>query len=267
MVSNLYTKTLYTIPSNFIIHPIYEYDISKANINILRSEGYITQDLYEYLYKAPNIERKKTIGLMERNNPKITDVLKEGFEKARHNFISSNNIQDDEIISIRKDAIFITRMVDHTVFGLINFVMKNTYSMMIKINKIEFYFNSINDSYKLDIKGINDETLLKHQYSYLQLLCEIFNKIQTKNFKEAVQYIIDFNKKYNNLELSIDYYREFNQTSLYRINSFNSVYYIDDISDIDMSCLDISYNQNFNREIYKIISMVYFSYTTKPNRF
>ena len=30
MISKLYEKTLYTIPSPFIIHPIFEYDISKG---------------------------------------------------------------------------------------------------------------------------------------------------------------------------------------------------------------------------------------------
>lgn len=266
MISNLYTKTLYSIDSDFIIHPIYEYDISKANINILRSEGCISQSQYEYLYRAPSEERKKTIGLMERDNPSITNKLKEGFEKARYNFINYNNIQDDEIISIRKDAMFITRPVEHNVFGLINFVLKNTYSLMIRINKIEFYFNNIDESYKLDIKGIKDETLLKHQNSYLSVICEILSMIQMKDFAGAVQYIIEFNKRFNSFQLSIDFYREFNQSSLYRINTFNSIYYIDDILDTDITCLDISNNQNFNRELYKVISMIYFSYVKKPKR-
>ena len=90
--------------------------------------------------------------------------------------------------------------------------------------------------------------------------------IEMKDFAGAVQYIIEFNKRFNSFHLSIDFYREFNQSSLYRINTFNSIYYIDDILDTDITCLDISNNQNFNRELYKVISMIYFSYVKKPKR-
>ena len=74
----------------------------KANISILLEEGYITQGQYDYFYKADRNERQIKIGLMQKNDPKIIKVLDEGFKKARYNLVSSNNIQDDEIISIKK---------------------------------------------------------------------------------------------------------------------------------------------------------------------
>ena len=269
MITNyLYTKTLYSIPSNFIIHPIYEYDIKKANISILLNEGCITKDQYDYLYRAPNEERKVTIGLMQKDNPELSNILKEGFEKARYKLVSHNNIQDNEIISIRKDAMFITRPLRYTNFGYINFIQKSIYSMMIKVNKLEFYFNLREDGYDLDVKGIKDEKLDKHQPFYLSALCEIFSEIQLKKYDSAVHYILDFIRQYNSFKLPIGFYREFNQSSLYRINTFNSIFYIDDISENDdLLSIDISANQKFNRELYKVLSMIYFTYVRKPNRF
>ena len=267
MITNLYAETLYTIPSNFIIHPIYEYDIRKANISILLNEGCITQDQYDYLYRAPNDERKVTIGLMQRDNPKLSDILNEGFKKARYNLVYHNNIQDEDIISIRKDAMFITRPLRYTNFGCINFIRKGVYSMMIKVNKLEIYFNLREDGYDLDVKGIKDEKLDKHQPFYLSALCEILSEIQLKKFDSAVHYILDFIRQYNSFKLPVGFYREFNHTSLFRINTFNSVFYIDDISENDLLNLDISANQAFNRELYKVISMIYFTYVRKPNRF
>ena len=267
MITNLYAETSYTIPSNFIIHPIYEYDIRKANISILLNEGCITQDQYDYLYRAPNDERKVTIGLMQRDNPKLSDILNEGFQKARYNLVYHNNIQDEEIISIKKDAMFITRPLRYTNFGCINFIRKSVYSMMIKVNKLEIYFNLREDGYDLDVKGIKDEKLDKHQPFYLSALCEILSEIQLKKFDSAVHYILDFIRQYNSFKLPIGFYREFNHTSLFRINTFNSVFYIDDISENDLLNLDISANQAFNRELYKVISMIYFTYVRKPNRF
>lgn len=267
MISKLYEKTLYTIPSPFIIHPIFEYDISKANISILLEEGYITQDQYDYFYKADRNERQIKIGLMQKNDPKIIKVLDEGFKKARYNLVSSNNIQDDEIISIKKDAMFVTRQLSNTIFGHINFNFKNVYSMMIKINKIEFYFNLTDQGYILDAKGINDEVLCKHQSSYLSVLCDIFSMMQSGEYINTVIYIKEFINKYESNLLPIEFYREFNQSSLYRIDSFNSIYYIDIVCDNDIPYINKTYNQSFNREIYKLISMIYFSYMKKPKQF
>ena len=138
---------------------------------------------------------------------------------------------------------------------------------MIKINKIELYFNLTDQGYILDVKGINDEVLCKHQSSYLSVLCDIFSMMQSGEYINTVIYIKEFINKYESNLLPIEFYREFNQSSLYRIDSFNSIYYIDIVCDNDIPYINKTYNQSFNREIYKLISMIYFSYMKKPKQF
>ena len=46
MINELYKRTLYTAKAKWIIHEIFEYDISKANISILLQNGCITDKEY-----------------------------------------------------------------------------------------------------------------------------------------------------------------------------------------------------------------------------
>ena len=255
-ITNLWEKTVYTLPSQFAITPIYEYDISKANISILLNNGIISKEDYDYYYKLNREERQIKIGLMQKKNPQIVKILDEGFRKSRYNLCLYNEIQDDEIISIKKDSLFVTRMLNNTTFGAINFKLKNVYSMMIKISNLEMFFGNINGIMNLDIKGINDDKLQYHQSSYLSMLCELFTIIQNGQFNNIVPYILNFINLYDTLALPVEFYREFNQTSMYKLGW----YYADNVSMSDIAQLDIRYNREFNREIYKVIAMIYFTY-------
>lgn len=257
-LTNLWEKTLYTNPSEFIITPIYEYDISKANISVLLDGGHISKSEYDYYSSLSRIERQIKIGILQKN-PIYVKILDDGFKKARHNLCLYNNLEDGEIVSIKKDSLFVTRALDNIVFGKIHFVLKNIYGMLIKINKLEIFFGNNNGAFNLDIKGINDNVLVKHQQSYLSMFCELLSMVQSHNFQSIVQYILDFMYLYDNRSLPIEFYREFNQTSMYKLSN---IYYSDYISESDLPYIDISYNHEFNREIYKVMSSIFFTYLT-----
>lgn len=264
----LYKKTLYTIPSDFVICPIYEYDISKANISILLNEGLITTKQFQEFYEMPREERQIKIGLMQRNDKSLVKSLESGFEKARQNLCISNNIQDDEIISIKKDAMFVCRPLETTQFGAVRFLLKNVYNMMVKIFKIELYFNADERGYVLDVKGIKQEKLLSHQDYYIRFLCELFNMILYGRYKQAIQYVMEFIRLYNNRELSVEYYREFNSDSMFRCPStMTFIYTMDCCDESSKKYLDITYNQKFNTELYKVVAGIYTVMCKKPRYF
>ena len=102
----IWDKVLYRANIQYLIDtPIYEYDLSKANINVLRDKNAISEDLYQYLYQAPKLERNIMMGKMRAKNPHLTEILKEGIEEARKFFITKNEFLDSDILSIRNDAI------------------------------------------------------------------------------------------------------------------------------------------------------------------
>ena len=264
MISTLYQKTMYTVPVDFVIHDMYEYDMTKANISILLQQNIINQEEFDRLASLPGKDRKIEVGLMQKHNPELIKVLDKGFQEARRNLVSSNSIQDNEIISIKKDALFVTRLLQNTRFGNISFVAKNRYNLMINIPspiKMEIYYAS---NGKIDIKGINDSKLYLHQ-DYIDTIRELLSKVYFGDFAGAVQYISDFIVDYNERNLPVSFYREFNAGSGYKLNAIaNSYYVIDNIDQSYINSIDIGYNQFFNRELFKIISKIYFTYVKKP---
>ena len=55
----LWDKTSYTADISYLTNVfIYEYDISKANINVLFTKNIIDQQTYEFLYNAPRMTRQ-----------------------------------------------------------------------------------------------------------------------------------------------------------------------------------------------------------------
>ena len=65
----------------------------------------------------------------------------------------------------------------------------------------------------------------------------------------AIQELMNFMQKYNNRELDIEYYREFNSKSMFRINNYGVMFIDESYKDI----LNISNNQLFNRELFSIL--------------
>ena len=267
MISKLYEKTQYIIPSDFIITPIYEYDISKANISILLQKGVINRAQYNAFCAMPKRERQIKIGLMQKNNPLIIKILEEGFIEARRMFVTSNNIQDEEIVSIKKDAMFIVRPVSFTTFGYINFSLKHVYSMMAKIGRLECYYtlDPIKDVYDIDIKGIKDEILInKHQSFYITLLCELFFMVLDNRIEDAIAFMVQFAKQYDLLQQDLGFYREFNSESLYSVKSINSIFYLEDASNVPKETLNIEFNRNINRELIKLLTEIRILFRGRP---
>ena len=262
MIGNLYTKTLYTINSDFVITNIYEYDIAKANISILVSLGYITEDDYRKYYSMDKKEREIKIGYIQKNNPQIKAALEDGFMRARRMLIVENSIEDEEIIAIKKDALYVTRPLMITKFGYIEFTLRNRYSLMLKTSnpRLEFYFgiSDVDGVPILDVKGIKDEALPLHEGYMLSFLCDLFKMIAKGEYEEAISELAKFMKGYSNRSLPIGFYREFNSTSHFRIfPGFYSEFSIDRADESIRGSINISDNFNLLTEIMKLLSEMY----------
>ena len=262
--SELFQKVNYTADIDYLVsNYVREYDMSKANINILFHSGVIDKKDYDYYYSLDRMTRQRIIGLMIRDNKGVGEILKLGIIEAKKQFFDSNDIQDFEVLSIKNDAVYlINKVAKHTQFGNIEFKEKNLYTSYFKILKKEYYyyFNSITGEERLDIKGITDDRLILHKDHFMEFLLVVFNTIEVGNIEEVLDIIQTFYNKYINLELDIGYYREFNSESLYKLqpisrySEFKALY----IPDNQKNMIDISYNQNLIMELYKIASNIYF---------
>ena len=85
--------------------------------------------------------------------------------------------------------------------------------------------------------------------SYLSFLAYIFKYVLNNNTSMAIQELMSFMQKYNNRELDIEYYREFNAESMFRIGRYGMMF----IDDSYKNVLEIGNNQMFNRELFSIL--------------
>lgn len=264
-----YEREYYTMQIPFMVScNITEYDMSKANISVLLASGLISKEEYDKLYNMPRMERQITIGKMQINNEKIKQGLKNGFAHYRKLFIESNGLQDSDILSIKKDAIFVINKEPRICEfdNYIRFTPKNRYTSFFKILGLEFYYllDRLNGIENLDVKGISDDKLLLHGDYMVQFLCIVFEALNSRSPEEIIDIIVKFSERYLNRELDLGYYREFNADSGFRVSMKNTQYLMDFALEEEKQYINISYNYKLIQELYKIASLLYSS--TKKRR-
>lgn len=236
MVSSLYEKHNYLNKNiSYIINQeIIEYDIQSAGFNLIKYFKLVTNDKIQYLESLPRQHRQIQIGLYQKEDRTLIRRLNDAFKAARKLFFEANHIEDDDVISIKKDAIIMGRRCNKEKFDNISFREKNEYSSYYYLNKYEFYFNA----YGVDVKGINDKLLLLHRDYMLDFLYNFFKMNETSPRKSVIRMIKDFSFYYKEQKLPIDYYRQLDSNSLFMLkqkyrNEMVGVKFIDDITKIE----------------------------------
>lgn len=262
----LYEQTNYLLDVDYLLSTyIREYDISKANINILYKYGVINKQQYDQYYLMNREARQISIGLLLRDKPEVNDILRKGIQEAKRCFFEANNIQEQDILSIKNDAVFVINKIPTvTKFDNIEFSMKNIYTSYYRLMGIELYyfFDIVSGEEKLDVKGINDENLKLHKKYFIEFLEVCFNSAQSYPIEDVIDVVTTFYSKYINLELECGYYREFNAFSMYRMKKFSDYYNsigIPEISQDQLKNIDIVYNLELIRSLHQIYSGLYFS--------
>ena len=256
----LYKEKNYTIALPYIFNQyIREYDISKANINILFAKGVINQDLYTMLYNSDRMYRQVYIGKMIKNNEIIQEVLNEGVIEYKQKFFEANGITDNNIVSIKNDAVFVLNKAPTILnFDNVTFVHKNTYTSFMKLHHLEIYYGCDMNSEVIDVKGIKDNDLEMYHTDFLFIIIDFFRNIQKNGPEVTLRYITSIINSYVNLELPINTYRRFRSSNDYIINSHISSYSIYQLEDSlnNKKYLDISYNFQLLRTMHMYISQL-----------
>lgn len=266
MSSNLYTQTNYNMQIPFLVSSfIREYDISKANINILYKYKILSKEQYEYYLKCPRMERQIAIGKMEERDPNITKIKAQGIQEARKMFFEANKIKDTEVLSIKNDAIFlINKNAEYTKFDNIEFVNRNIFTSFYRLNNnsLEVYY--LNDPImhyeNIIVKGMKEEKLQLHKNYFLDFLLAVFESAELSSVDETIQLIADFNMQYTEGKLDAGYYRNFDNMSSYLINIGSRSYYLDFINENDKNNVNTICNMNIVRELWSYMGQIKFKY-------
>lgn len=267
MSRTLWAKVNYRSPMQFIIDiPIREYDISKANISVLRDANAISESEYNYLYNCPKEKRNTLVGLMISRNTKIEQVRKTGIESARKTFMEINNLDDKDILAIRNDSLMVLsdRPMILDITERVKFRLEGSYRSFYHLGFVDYYydFNPITNTEILDIKGLGEEGIALHEKYMLDFLKELFYTAQIEGIPSAISLLSNFYNNYIRRRLDVGYYRELNSRSNYKLN-INSIAFaggieLDKATRFDLRDIDINYNLNILLTLNKIFSSVYF---------
>lgn len=282
-MSELWQKENYTIDADFIIGSfIAELDIEKCNINILYNANVIDLDTYNFLYSADKHYREVWVGNnILKNNANNNKILSDGITEARRRFFELLHLEDNDIISIRKDSIFFidkeSRFMGNGVVeipfnkSIVRFKQKGVYTSFYKLKRrlVALYNNGRVTPETLSVAGISDDNLLLHEKYFSDFLKALFQTAEFRGIEEAINLLKIFYLNYINLRLDKGYYREYNSFSRFRLNQFsiypNQNFMLEEISDESKNRgdIDISYNENILRTLMKIYSTKYLSESRK----
>ena len=255
--SLLYENMNYLSTYPFIINNyIREYDLSAANINALYTNGYFDKSAYDLFKSYDKKKREVEIGLLIKRDSRVYEIISSGIINAKKLLFESNNIQDNEVLTIKNDAVFIiSKELVTTVFGNYEFKCKNLYNTYLRILDLEIYYrDSLNsDDIFFDIKGISDDKLYLHT-AMVSLISEVCYRVQRYDKSDNIRFIMNIYENFLHRRLPIEYYRNLDSFSKYTIINNIGIYSLDNISNDMISIINIDRNLSILRELIWIIS-------------
>lgn len=238
-MTKLYKHDIYLNPNiSYVFNkPIIEYDMKDAGFSIAQKYDLLTKKEIKKLASVGKRERSYLLGNIQRDRKEVKIGLQEGFKYSRQKFFEMNDIDDTDIISIKRDAIFLIGYVKYEKLDeYIHFRQKNVYTSYIHIKspRLEFYYNKD----KIDVKGIDDDIIKKHQDYVMDFINKVFVKMESSDRESVLKFLRIFMDEYRLLKLDTEYYRELNPQSMFRYlnGELSDVEYLEDKSMLDISC-------------------------------
>jgi hypothetical protein len=232
LMNQLYLKHNYLNKSIAYLknNVIREYDMVNAGINILRYNNVLSQEDYDKLNSMEKLEKNVLVGKFLRDNPDINEALTNEFINVRKMLFEANDINDDDILSIKKDAFFIInkKMPNLQLNEFYQFKEKNRYIGYMNLDGKEFYHKGNKRS--LDIKGFS-KVVKEHHVNFLFKDLEELMFLDMKDEKNLVfERLIQL--KYNFVKRQLDngYYLDVSQGK-YLFESAGLIFSLHDMDD------------------------------------
>lgn len=218
-ISQLYKKHNYKNKNLEYIKNCFieEYDIKRAGLNILRNTNTITEEKYQEFLKMDKREADIIIGKWLRKHPEVSELMMNTYIEIRKRFFELNNItDDDDILSIKKDAIFV---INHKCFHLeidgYEFVLKNKFNSYAYINNYEFYYGKNKDN--IVVKGMNHESVIDQKLYFIKLIKDLMRLDSIGKYDEMFELLVDFKDDFIMNKLELPYYKDI-ITNQYQFN-------------------------------------------------
>ena len=197
---------------------IREYDLEAAGLSVIREGGLVPEEEASALASLPKAERLVRVGLLCRDRPEVLDAVEEGTKRAVGAFCEANGIGADDIISVKRDAVF--TLVQASVLEVgrhLRFREAARYSSYYNLSGVEFYYQSRRD--ELTVKGLGGRVLEAHGPHLLSVLRGLMRAAEGSSREALMRSLADRRRRYVRLELEEECYREMNSGSMFRLRT------------------------------------------------
>lgn len=213
---------------------ISEWDIHSAGLSVIKYYKLLPDDLISSLEKMDKHSRTVKEGKLQKENKELAKKIVDGLCNVRLAFGVANSLNENQILSIKKDAIFLINAIikKPSINDIFVFREKGQYTSYINLNNREFYL-SVDGS--LDVKGISSDVKEKQKDYFLNDIRKILMAGEKLSADQLYIMIKSYRSKYLNRQLNIETYRDLSSgcfsVGRYDLDAVSS----DMINDIDIS--------------------------------
>jgi hypothetical protein len=226
---------------------IVEYDMKSAGLNLIIYYKLLPDDQIQELQRMEKHAKDVKIGLLQKHDKEFTKKLSDAFAEARRMFFEANALSEENVLAIKKDAIFTMDVYPkETHFENLEFVPKNTYSSFLYLNRLEFYLNT--KTKVIDIKGLGQKESLdevrnmhgEYMLKFIMRYSAMLEKHMTN--EDMMRWLSSFVRKYRAKKLAIEYYRQLGPGNSYMVYNELEDDYMAVAETIEIDKVDIRYN-------------------------
>jgi len=156
-----------------ILKEVYIYDIKSCHYTLLKSNGYNLENI------DPNnkLSRNIAIGKMMQKNPRLTEFLRSTTIALIDEYITANEIDDDDIVIRQYDGLLLTKLLHKNNIQEIPLNLRRTFDVFISSIKRNMYI-AIDTMQDYSFKGISFRYPTIDQI--YKKICQVnfFNKIE-----------------------------------------------------------------------------------------
>ena len=261
-ISTFWRYSNYNAPVNYLFDKqIVEMDISKANINILMDRKAISYDDYTDLVNADRMFRQYIIGCLIRDKPEIQEILNQGLMDAREALFNILNLENNNILHIAKDAVFVVVPLSQNVpeeipiTGFIRFTKRSSHTSYLRLNRLVHFYYSYDVINSIDhwkIRGMNQTAQEQHASGFTHMLAGILRSKQVAGTKAAYdQCKFYYEQLASGKPMMVPYARRFDSQSLFdlKIDSGFAPFQAEYLSETMEPFVDPSYNLSLLKDI------------------
>ena len=234
----------WTAPVDQFIGQITELDMVSAGLSVIKAEKLLPASVIKRLEALPKSKQSIAVGKLSRLPAfkTLANSVTAAIQRHVNEFLTINGVTEDRILSVKRDAVFITGPTPGrlTLPDGVKFKAKNSYTSFIKLGNIEIY--AVPKREIIHVKGIPDSKLPNHKDYCCTLILDIMSLIEKGNTRIAAETLLQFRKDYIDRKLPIGFYRQFSSVSLYAIVYDKKIYQMEIGNEVSLDEIDILYN-------------------------